>query len=77
MTSLLPDDATELLSRLTALQVQVARRADELVKAGASSTELKLACWLQAEHEILDQDLLAIALEARAAQPGNPFPRPG
>jgi hypothetical protein len=38
---------------LTALQLQVARRADELAAAGQRRSLLNLSCWLQAEEEIL------------------------
>jgi hypothetical protein len=38
---------------LVELQFQVARRADELSATRADRTPLNLACWLQAEEEIL------------------------
>src|SRR5882757_9251960 len=38
---------------LVALQLQVARRADELAAARAVHTAFNLPCWLQAEQEIL------------------------
>ena len=42
---------------LTQLQLQIARRADELARAKVGRCEEKsdLDCWLQAEREILGQ----------------------
>lgn len=38
---------------LIALQLQVARRADQLATSLADRSTLNLSCWLQAEEEIL------------------------
>lgn len=38
---------------LFALQIRVARRADELARAQAPGSGLNLVCWLVAEAEIL------------------------
>jgi hypothetical protein len=48
---------------LAELELKVARRADELVRAGVAISDLKLVCWLQAEQEILHRGLLANASE--------------
>lgn len=63
------------LKSLTELELQVARRADQLAAEGYSSSDLKLVCWLQAEHELLDMPLLARV--ARDHQPpAGPFTTP-
>ena len=38
---------------LIALQLQVARRADQLATSLADRSVLNLSCWLQAEEEVL------------------------
>ena len=38
---------------LIALQLQVARRADQLATSLSNRSGLNLSCWLQAEEEIL------------------------
>lgn len=56
--------AGEFQASLMAIQLRVARRADELARSGMAPGVLKLSCWLQAEQEILDGGLLA-AVERR------------
>lgn len=38
---------------LTELELRVARRADELVRARAGDDPLNISCWLAAEREVL------------------------
>lgn len=54
------------LARLTELQLKVARRADELARAGGWGTNLNLGCWLQAELEILPEHIEDFAPAKRA-----------
>ena len=39
---------------LAELELQIARRADELAATRLDRSSLNLVCWLQAEQEILD-----------------------
>ena len=41
------------LEPLTELELQIARRADELAATRLERSALNLACWLEAEQEIL------------------------
>lgn len=43
----------ETLDALTDLELEVARRADELARVRARTTSLNLHCWLLAEAEVL------------------------
>lgn len=42
------------LESLAELELQIARRADELAATRIDRSSLNLVCWLQAEQEILD-----------------------
>jgi hypothetical protein len=42
------------LEPLADLELQIARRADELAATRLDRSSLNLVCWLQAEQEILD-----------------------
>lgn len=46
--------ATPSLESLAELELQIARRADELAATRVDRSSLNLVCWLQAEQEILD-----------------------
>lgn len=56
---------------LTQLQLQVARRADELAARGSAHPPLYLLCWMQAEDEILRQHRIP------APEPESPPADPG
>jgi hypothetical protein len=45
---------TESIDPLTELQLQVARRADQIAASRSDRTLLNLPCWLRAEEEILE-----------------------
>ena len=56
MIAACPDQATLTPSSepLADLELQIARRADELAATRVDRSSLNLVCWLQAEHEIWD-----------------------
>lgn len=59
------------LDPLTTLQLQVARRADELAASGQRRSTLNLSCWLQAEEEML------VSLRGPVSEPSSEHFRPG
>lgn len=48
-----PEEVKVHLEPLTDLELQIARRADELAATRIDRSSLNLVCWLQAEQEIL------------------------
>lgn len=57
---------------LVQLQLEVARRADELANHGTTRTSLNLHCWLQAEHEVLGASWSNPPLEVGSSEIGEP-----
>lgn len=77
MTTIAERSATPTASRselLFQLQLRVARRADELARAGSGSQERDVRIWLQAETDLLCQALDPGSLAVRLKAKGNSRP---